>query len=184
MGDEEFAAFCAEHPDLTFEMTAEAELVVMPPNYSLTGVRNSRICRQLDAWTKRAGRGMSGDSSTGFVLPNGARRSPDASWTLSSRIAELDPASRPRYWHLSPDFVIELRSSSDRLKILRAKMEEWIENGTQLGWLIDPDERSVTVYRRGGVAETLANIESITGEGLLTGFVLDLRFVGNPMGGG
>ena len=183
MSDDAFAAFCAEHPDLSFEMTVDGELIVMPPNYSLTGVRNSRICRQLDAWAEQDGRGMSGDSSTGFLLPNGARRSPDASWTLHTRIAQLDPASREKYWHLSPDFVIELRSSSDRLRVLKAKMHEWISNGAQLGWLIDPEGKSVTIYRRGQKAETRTDIDSMAGEGPVDGFVLDLRFVWNPLGG-
>ena len=180
MSDEEFAAFCAEHPDLFFEMTAEGEIIVMPPTYSLTGARNSRICRQLDAWTEQDGRGMSCDSSTGFLLPNGARRSPDASWTLNSRIDELDPESQGKYWHLCPDFVIELRSSTDRPRVIRAKMQEWATNGAQLGWLIEPEERSVTIYRRTGEPETRTGIDSIAGEGLMEGFVLDLRFVWNP----
>src|SRR5580698_6287147 len=94
MTDEEFAAFCAEHPDLFFEMTAEGELIVMPPTYSYTGARNNWISSQLGIWSRSDGRGIATDSSTGFVLPNGARRSPDAAWTLKSRIAQLDPASR------------------------------------------------------------------------------------------
>ena len=183
MSDEEFAAFCADHPDLCFEMTAEGELVVMPPTYSLTGVRNSRIGRQLDAWAEQDGRGLSSDSSTGFLLPSGARRSPDAAWTLKSRVAELDPASRDRFWHLCPDFVIELQSSTDRPRILHAKMQEWIANGAHLAWLIDPERKSLTIYRAGGEAvETRTNIDSIAGEDLMEGFVLDLRFVWNPLG--
>src|SRR5580658_5902947 len=119
MTDEEFAAFCAEHPDLFFEMTAEGELIVMPPTYSYTGARNNRIGRQLDIWAERDGRGIATDASTGFVLPNGARRSPDAAWTLKSRIAQLDPASRSGFWHLCPDFVVELQSSTDRPRMLK-----------------------------------------------------------------
>ena len=124
MSDEEFAAFCGEHPDLFFEMTAEGEIIVMPPTYSLTGLRNSRIGRQLDLWAEVDARGFALDSSTSFLLPNGARRSPDAAWVLKSRVAELDQASRDRYWHLSPDFVIELKSATDRRKTLHAKMRE------------------------------------------------------------
>jgi Uma2 family endonuclease len=124
MTDEEFVSFCAEHPDLFFEMTADGEIIVTPPTYSLTCARNSRITGRLAAWTPQDGRGIACDSSTGFVLPNGARRSPDAAWTLKSRIAQLDPASRERYWHLSPDFVIELQSSTDRPRILDDKIRE------------------------------------------------------------
>jgi Uma2 family endonuclease len=182
MTDDEFAAFCAEHPDLFFEMTAEGELVVMPPTYSVTGARNSRIGRQLDIWAERDGRGIATDSSTGFVLPNGARRSPDAAWTLKSRIAQLDPASRSKFWHLCPDFVIELKSSTDRPRKVRDKMREYLANGAQLGWLIDPDNRSVTTYRPDAEPETRTDILSIPGEGPVAGFVLDLALVWNPLG--
>jgi Uma2 family endonuclease len=182
MTDEEFAGFCAEHPDLFFEMTAEGEIIVMPPTYSLTGARNSRISRQLGAWAEQDGRGIVCDSSTGFVLPNGARRSPDAAWTLKSRIAQLDPASRERYWRLCPDFVMELRSSTDRPRLVREKMQEWVANGTQLAWLIDPERRSVAIYRPDTAVETRTDIDSISGEGPVAGFVLDLSFVWNPLG--
>ena len=182
MTDEEFAGFCAEHPDLRFEMTAEGEIIVMPPTYSLTGARNSRISRQLDVWADQDGRGIACDSSTGFVLPNGARRSPDAAWTLRSRIEQLDPASRERYWRLCPDFVIELQSSTDRPRVLRDKMQEWLANGAQLGWLIDPDQRSVAIYRPDGEVETRIGVDSITGEGPVAGFILDLSSVWNPLG--
>lgn len=122
------------------------------------------------------------DSSTGFALPNGARRSPDAAWTLKSRVAQLDAASREKYWHLCPDFVVELQSSTDRPRILKDKMREWLANGAQLGWLIDPEHRSVAIYRPEGQAETHTGIESIPGEGPVAGFVLDLSFVWNPLG--
>ncbi len=182
MTDEEFAAFCAEHPDLFFEMTAEGEIIVMPPTYSLTGARNSKITRQLDAWAERDGRGIVCDSSTGFVLPNGARRSPDAAWILKSRVAQLDPASREKYWHLCPDFVIELQSSTDRPRIVKDKMREWLTNGAQLGWLIDPERRAIAIYRSDGEVETRTAINSMGGEGPLAGFVLDLSSVWNPLG--
>lgn len=182
MTDDEFAAFCAEHPDLFFEMTAEGQIIVMPPTYSLTGARNTKITRQLDVWAEQDHRGIVSDSSTGFVLPNGARRSPDAAWTLRSRVEQLDPASREKYWHLSPDFVVELQSSTDRPRLVREKMQEWMTNGAQLGWLINPEDCSVTIYRQDGEVETLAKIDSIAGEGPVAGFVLDLSPVWNPLG--
>jgi len=182
MTDEEFAGFCAEHPDLFFEMTAEGEIIVMPPAYSLTGARNADISSQLGAWADRDGRGIVCDSSTGFALPNGARRSPDAAWILKSRVAQLDPASIEKYWHLCPDFVVELQSSSDRPRILKDKMREWLANGAQLGWLIVPDLGSVSVYRPESQVETLTDIDSIAGEGPVAGFVLDLSLVWNPLG--
>src|SRR5579863_9588208 len=119
MSDEEFAEFCAEHPDLFFEMTSEGELIVMPPTFSLTGMRNGRVTGQLETWADRDGRGVVGESSTGFVLPNGARRSPDASWVSRSDVARLTQKELEGYWHLCPAFVIELRSQSDRLRTLR-----------------------------------------------------------------
>src|SRR5262245_3018164 len=127
MSDEEFAAFCAEHPDLFFEMTAEGDLIVMPPTYSLTGGSCNEIGGQLRQWTRKDGRGVACGSSAGFVLPNGARRSPDASWTLKSRIEGLSTSKG--YWHLCPDFVVELRSDSGRIGVLRKKMSEYMANG-------------------------------------------------------
>ena len=183
MTDDEFAAFCAEHPDLFFEMTAEGEVIVMPPTYSLIGARNSWITGQLATWAKRDGRGIACDSSTGFVLPNGARRSPDAAWTLKTRIASLDPASREGFWHLCPDFAIELKSSTDRKRVVKEKMQDYLANDAQLGWLIDPDNRSVAIYCPNREVETRTDIDSIADEGPVAGFVLDLSFVWNPLGG-
>jgi len=182
MTDEEFAAFCAEQPDLFFEMTAEGEIIVMPPTYSSTGSRNSEIDWQLRSWAKKDLRGIVCDSSSGFVLPNGARRSPDASWTLKTRIDQLDPANRVKYWRLCPDFVVELQSSTDRPRVIKEKMLEWMANGAQLAWLIDPDHHSVTIYRPGREPETRVGIGSIAGEGPVAGFVLDLSVVWNPLG--
>ena len=182
MTDEEFASFCAEHPDLSFETTSEGELIVMPLTYSLSGARNSEISAQLHIWARRDKRGVACDSSTGFRLPNGARRSPDASWVLKTRVQLLDERSRQRYWRLSPDFVIELRSQTDRPRMLREKMREWIENGAQLGWMIDPENRQVDIYRPNlEEIETLQGVTSIQGTGPVEGFVLDLLPVWDPM---
>jgi Uma2 family endonuclease len=181
MTDQQFADFCAEHPDLFFETTAAGEIIVMPPNFSLTGIRNGEISGQLYAWATRDGRGTAADSSTGFVLPNSARRSPDASWTPKDEIRKLPVESLEGYWHLCPAFVIELRSHSDRLPVLRAKMQEYIENGAKLGWMIDPDTRTVEVYRADRDAEILAGVDSVSGEGLVAGFVLDLTRVWDPL---
>jgi Uma2 family endonuclease len=177
MTDEEFAALCAEHPDLSFEVTTGGELIVMPPTFTLTSARNSEISGQLRDWARRDSRGFATDSSGGFVLPNGARRSPDAAWTAKSRIQQLSKESRERYWHLCPDFVIELKSSTDRLRVLREKMREWIENGAQLAWLIDPENRSVELYRPHREAELLIGLDTLKAEGLVEGFVLDLSLV-------
>ena len=182
MTDEQFADFCAEHPDLFFEMSADGEILVTPPNFSLTGARNLEICVQLGHWARSDGRGIAGDSSTGFVLPNGARRSPDASWTPKEELRKL-AAGVEGYWHLCPAFAIELRSHSDRLPVLRAKMQEYIANGASLAWMIDPQTRTVEVYRPNRQPESLLEIDSLSGEGPVAGFVLDLRPVWNPLAG-
>src|SRR5215471_4058569 len=126
MTDQEFAELCAEHPDLFFEMTGEGELIVMLPTFTLTSARNNEISGQLRDWALRDAPGYVTDSSGGFVLPNRARRSPDAAWIAKSRVHQLSRESQERYWHLCPDFVIELKSSTDRVRVVREKMREWI----------------------------------------------------------
>lgn len=180
MTDEEFSRFCAEHPDLNFEMTEEGELIVMAPTHSDTGASNTRISFQLCNWAIMDGRGIVCDSSTGFVLPNGARRSPDASWTLKSRLQQLGVNKRKAFWHLCPDFVIEVRSESDRLRPLQRKMVEYLANGAQLGWLIDPESRSVEIYRQNGQIEKRSGIDQVEGEGPVAGFLLNLTYVWDP----
>jgi Uma2 family endonuclease len=181
MSDEEFAELCSEHPDLYFEMSAEGELIVMPPPYSLTGIRQGKVFAQLNRWAEATGHGIAGEATTAFVLPNGARRAPDAAWTLKARVRALDPATIERYWHLCPDFVIELRSQTDRPRTLRDKMREWIENGAQLAWLIDPETKTAEIYRPDREPEVIANPESLIGEGPVEGFVLELRTVWDPL---
>ena len=182
MTDDQFAAFCAEHPDLSFEMTAEGEIIIMAPAYSLTGARNTVIGTQLQIWAWKDGQGITCDSSAGFVLPNGARRSPYASWTLKSRVQQQVRADRKGFWHVCPEFVIELRSDTDRLKPLQNKMREYMANGAQLGWLIDPENRSVEIYRADGGVELRKDLSKIEGEGPVAGFVLELALVWNPLG--
>ena len=180
MTDEEFTAFCADHPDLNFEMTAEGEIIVMAPTHSFTGVRNSDIGAQLFNWARRDRRGFVCDSSTGFVLPNGARRSPDASWIMKSRVEKMDARKRRGFWHLCPDFVIEVGSDSDRLRTVQNKMREYLANGAQLGWLIEPENRSLEIHRPDGQVESRTGIKEIEGEGPVAGFVLDLTCVWDP----
>jgi Uma2 family endonuclease len=180
MTDEEFIAFCSEHPDLNFEMSAEGELIVMAPTHSDTGARSFDIAVQLGNWAKKDRRGYGCDSSTGFVLPNGARRSPDASWTLKSRVQKLGAGKRKAFWHLCPDFVIEVKSDSDRVKALQIKMREYLEQGAQLGWLIDPENKTVEIYRPDGNVEKRAHLDKLEGEGPVSGFALDLTCVWDP----
>lgn len=181
MTDEEFEAFCAEHPDLNFEMTADGEIIAMAPANSFTGASNFEAAGELRAWARKDRRGIGFDSSTGFVLPNGARRSPDASWILRTRALGLEPRKRKGFWHICPDFVIEIKSESDRLRPLKAKMREYLDNGAQLGWLIDPQQRKVEVYRLNGQVIVHANLMQLEGEGPVAGFVLDLKYVWDPL---
>ncbi len=181
MTDEAFAQLCAEHDDLNLELSARGELIIMPQTYTWTGAQNGEISRQLGNWARLDKRGVAFDSSTGWLLPNSARRSPDAAWIFKHRIQALDRATFSRYWPVCPNFVIELRSQSDRIRVLREKMTEWLDNGAQLGWLLDPEVRSVEIYRPGVEAETLFGISSIAGEGPVEGFVLDLPPVWDPL---
>ena len=174
MTDDEFVAFCQQYEDCFVECTAEGEIIIMPPNYSRTGEQNLEIGAQLLMWTKKDGRGRAYDATAGFRLPNGARRSPDASWIRKDRIAALPQEQQRRFYLLCPDFVIELRSSTDRINRLKAKMEEYMANGAELGWLIDPKKRTVWIYRTGRAAECVVNAERIPGEGPVAGFVLEL----------
>ena len=181
MTDDQFAEFCSENPDLLIEMTAAGEILVMAPTFSLTGSRNAKIIYQLIAWAEQDTRGVVNDSSTGYVLPSGARRSPDASWVAKKQLHQLSKKSLQGFWHLCPAFVIELKSDSDRLRVLREKMREYIANGAELGWLIDPETRSVEIYRPGAEPQLLAGIDSVQGEGPVAGFVLDLLPVWDPL---
>jgi Uma2 family endonuclease len=173
--EEQFMRLCQENRDLRFELTSKKELVIMPPVGSETGLRNSRITRYLDLWAERDGTGLAFDSSAGFTLPNGAIRAPDASWVRRERWEALTKGQRERFAPLCPDFVVELRSPSDQLSILQEKMQEYIDNGARLGWLIDPLEKRVHIYRPNQPIEILDNPSSLTGDPVLPGFVLPVR---------
>lgn len=177
---DQFFELCQINRDLRLERTAEGDIIVMPPTGFETGNRNSEITWQLVNWAKKDGTGVAGDSSTGFILPNGADRSPDAAWIKRERLAELTPEQKKKLLPLCPDFVIELRSPSDKLEALKTKMEEYVENGARLGWLIDPQARSVHVYRPGAAVEVLRDASQVSGDPELPGFVLDLRDIWAP----
>lgn len=170
--DERFALLCRENPELRLELTAQRELLIMPPTGSKTGLRNSRLTLRLATWAETDGTGLVFDSSTGFTLPNGAKRSPDASWLRRDRWEALTEAQQNGFAPVCPDFVAELRSPQDRLSVLQEKMREYMENGARLGWLIDPLERRVTVFREGNTVEVLEDPASLDGEAVLLGFVL------------
>ena len=175
MTDDQLVQFCADNRELRIELTAKKELIIMPPTNMATGWQNVRLSTLICIWTEQDGTGLCFDSSTGFTLPNGAMRSADAAWIARERWESLDEADRHRFSHIVPDFVVELRSPTDRLATLQAKMAEYIENGVRLGWLIDPQQRRVYIYRPGQPAETLENPETVSGESVLPGFTLNLR---------
>lgn len=172
--DEQFERLARANRDVRIERSATGELILMPPTGGETGNRNLDISGQLWLWNRTARLGVAFDSSTGFRLPNGAIRSPDAAWVRQERWNALAPEDRKRFPPLCPDFVIELCSESDDWPVLQAKMREYIENGLVLGWLIDPRTRQVEVYRRDRPLERLEDPASLSEEGLLPGFVLDL----------
>lgn len=177
MSDEQFFEFCQANRDLRIERNSEGEIIIMPPTGWETGNRNAEITIQLGIWAKQDGRGRSADSSAGYKMPSGAIMSSDASWVLNERLEKISPEKRRKFLPLAPDFVIELRSESDSLAKLKEKMQEYIENGVALGWLIDATERKVYVYRPEREVETLENPSKISGEPLLQGFVLNLKEV-------
>jgi Uma2 family endonuclease len=175
MNDHEFFAFCQLNQDWRFERTSDGDLIIMPPTGGVTGRRNFTLIGLFNTWVEKDGTGIGFDSSTGFVLPNGAKRSPDLAWVKNSRWKMLTDEQREEFPPLCPDFVVELRSKSDSLDTLQLKMDEYIENGAQLGWLIDPQEKKVYVYSdREGVC-CLDNPETISGDPVLIGFVLNLQ---------
>ena len=178
--DEEFFALCQLNRDLRFERTSQGDIIIMPPTGAATGTRNAEITAQLRNWAKRDGTGAVFDSSTGFKLPNGADRSPDAAWIPLSRLATLTAGEKEKFPPLCPDFVIELLSPSDKLADVQAKLTEYIENGTRLGWLLDPEMRQVHVYRPGAAVLVLKEITEIAADPELPGFVLDLREIWEP----
>ena len=151
--EEQFALLCQENRDFRFELTAHQELVIMPPAGSETGWRNNEVSYVLTAWTKADGTGLTFDSSAGFTLPNGAIRSPDASWDATKPLNALTQEQREKFAPLCPDFVVELRSRTDRLTDLQEKMQEYMDNGARLGWLLYPIHTRVYISRPGQSVE-------------------------------
>ncbi len=174
MSREEFYEFCLANRDLRIERTATGEVIVMPPAFSDTGNRNFNLAVQLGIWAEKDGTGLGFDSSAGFTLPNGATRSPDASWIRTEKWNTLTDEEKASFAPICPDFVIELRSKSDTLKGLQAKMVEYIDNGVMLGWLIDRKNRQVHIYRPNQEPQILENPETVSGDSELTNFQLPM----------
>ena len=177
---EQFSALAAANRDLRLERTSQGELIVNPPAGWETGKRNLSLTGQLDRWYEaNETLGEAFDSSAGFTLPNGAIRSPDASWVSRDRWEALTPEDKITFPKICPDFVVELRSRSDGLKPLQEKMREYLDNGARLGWLIDPQTSRVEIYRQGREKEILENPTELSGEEVLPGFILNLARILN-----
>lgn len=172
----QFEELAAANPDLRLERTAQGGLIVNPPTGGESGQRNFSLTGQLSKWfeaNEDLGEGF--DSSTGFILPNGATRSPDASWVSRQRWEVLSTQQRRGFVPLCPDFVVELRSETDSLAKLQEKMQEYLDNGARLGWLIDPQNQRVAIYRPGQEIQVLEHPMELSAEEVLPGFVLNLR---------
>ena len=172
--DKDFWQLCVANPEMRLERSAEGEVIFMPPAAADTGARNLEVTGQLWLWNHQTGLGRAFDSSAGFTLPNGAIRSPDAAWIRKARWDALTRQEQSRFAPICPDFVVELRSRSDELVDVRKKILEYMENGARLGWLIDPQEDRVYIYRPGYALEVLDEPEIISGDPVLPGFTLEL----------
>lgn len=170
--DDELMAFSRRNRPYRIEKSKEGELVIMTPVTTQGGFREDEVSFQLGSWARQNGGGRTSSSSTGFNLQDGSTLSPDTAWTSNSRLEPFKDDEQERYLPVCPEFVIEVRSKSDSLTILRGKMQSWLENGALLAWLIDPFSRTVTVYRPGRDPEELSQPAEVHGEGPVDGFVL------------
>ncbi len=175
LSDEQFESLARNHPDLNLELSAEGELMIVAPTLPDTGWKNADLIFFLTEWSRKNRSGLVFDSSSLFSFPNGAKRAPDAAWLKREKWDALSASEKKKFSRLVPDFVVELRSQSDSLEALKAKMKEYISNGVRLGWLIDPIEKQVSIYRANGEVEVLVDPETVSGEDVLPGFELHPR---------
>ena len=177
MSEEDFFHFCQENSELRMERDRHQNIFIMSPSGYQTSIINLQIAVQLSLWNNKTKKGVVFDSNGGFTLPNGAVRSPDAAWIIRDRHNKLSKYEQERFAHICPDFVIELKSPSDSLAQQKDKMDEWMENGCRLGWLIDPENRKVHIYSENGKNSIVDFDSEITGDDVLEGFKLDLSFI-------
>ena len=183
LDDDSLLRFCQINRELRIERTADGKLIIMSPEGGSGGLGNAELIQVFGNWAKRDGTGRVFGSSAGFILPNKAMRAPDVSWVLKERLARLTKEELKKFLPLCPDFVLELRSESDSIGVLKAKMEEYMANGARLGWLLDPVRKQAHIYRPKKRPEILTNPAKISGEPLLKGFVLDLPAIWAAMEG-
>jgi Uma2 family endonuclease len=175
--DEVFERICQQNPDLRLERTAQGELIAMAPAGSESGRQNLSLSAQLWQWNRQTKLGVTFDSSAGFTLPNGAIRSPDAAWVEQARWECLSPEQRHRFAPLCPDFVLELKSPSDEIATLHAKLAEYLANGAQLGWLIDPEQQRVYTYGPDQPVQEFHRPDTLSGDPVLPNFVMDFTLI-------
>ena len=178
--DDQLFELCQINQELWIERTAEGDLVIIPPERWETNNRTITLVTSLTQWAAVDGTGVTFGIAGGFMLPNGAMRVPDVGWVLRSRLALLTPEQKQKFLPLCPDFVVEIRSPSDRLSTVQAKMQEYLDNGARLGWLVDTANRAIYVYRPNQPVERLDNPTTISGEAVLPGFVLDVQTIWEP----
>ncbi|MEH1848382.1 MAG: Uma2 family endonuclease [Nostoc sp.] len=179
LSDDQFYQLCRDNSDIKFERNANGELIVMPPMGGETGKRKAKLTARFVLWNEQTQLGEVFDSSTCFKLPNGPDRSPDVSWIQLTRWNALSAEQREKFPPIAPDFVLELMSPSDSLSEIQAKMQEYMNAGVKLGWLIDRKTRCVEIYRQGQPKEVLESPTSLSGEDILPGFILDLQIIWN-----
>lgn len=175
--DDQFYQLCRNNPDVKFERNAKGEIIVMPPTGGETGNQNSEINADFVIWNRQIKLGKVFDSSTCFKLPNGADRSPDVSWIKQERWDALTPEQKEKFPPIAPDFVLELMSPTDTLKETQSKLQEYMDNGVKLGWLINRKTRRVEIYRQGQEVEVLQSPTELSGEEVLPRFVLNLQTI-------
>lgn len=180
MSDEEFYALCLENPELRIERNAKGKIIIMPPTTSETGRYNSEIHIEIGIWNRKHKLGITFDSSTGFKLPNGADRSPDSAWIANERWNALPAEQKKKFAPIVPDFVLELRSDDQNLTELREKMDEYMDCGCRLGWLVDPQNRRTYVYSANGDIQTVKFDEVLTGGDVMPGLEV---WMGNILAG-
>jgi Uma2 family endonuclease len=181
MSDDEFFNFCQANPELNIERSPQREIIIMPRPGSISGFINNKIAHQLETWNEKNDSGLVFDSSTGFTLPDQSVKSPDASWLSLEKWKQLTPEQQKKFAPVCPEFVVELKSENDRLDDLQAKMESWLQNGAQLGWLIIPDEETVFIYEAGKpVRQHKGFQEKLPVDPVLPGFSLDLSKLSLP----
>jgi Uma2 family endonuclease len=172
--EEQFYQICQNNRELKFERNPRGELIIMSLSGGESGILEAELIADLGIWNRQNGLGYTFSSSTIFRLPNGGERSPDASWISKQRWENLTPEARRKFPPIAPDFVIELRSATDNLKTLQSKMQEYLDAGVQLGWLINPQQQQVEIYRQGREVEVLNLPAQLSGENILPGFNLSL----------